>query len=84
MKLRKADDDKAFCPQIDRVLLKDLATTLFRSPHGNVVYTAYATRAEAEAIEEMFATELAVTYQRVKQRQADPQIQRLNELLGQG
>jgi len=81
MKLRWVKDDPTFCPTIDRVLLKDLATTLFNSPQGAAVYAAYATREEAAAVEESLAIELASIYQQVKQRQADPTIQRLNHLL---
>ncbi|MBD1913017.1 MULTISPECIES: hypothetical protein [unclassified Leptolyngbya] len=81
MKIRQAEAAETFCPHVDRMLLKDLATTLFRSQLGTAIYTAYPTRVEAEAIEERFAEELAQTYQHIKQQQTNPDIQKLNQLL---
>lgn len=82
MKIRQTEVDETFCPHVDRMLLKDLAATLFRSEAGTAIYTAYATRLEAEAVEERFADELAQVYQRIKQQQSNPDIQKLNQLLG--
>ncbi len=72
---------QANCPALDEDLLRDLATTLFRSQQGQELYQPYSSRHEADAIENRFANKLVATYQQIKQRQADPLIQRLQQLL---
>lgn len=82
--LSEVKDMDLSCPTVDQALLRDLAVTLFQSPQGNAVYQAYPTREAAEAVENAFARELAAIYQQITQRQADPHVQRLNQLLGNG
>lgn len=69
------------CPALDEALLRDLATTLFQSRQAQELYQQCSSRPEADEIENRFANELVATYQQIKQRQADPLIQRLQQLL---
>ncbi|MGG6293200.1 hypothetical protein ACQ4M4_02160 [Leptolyngbya sp. AN02str] len=68
-------------PTIDDALLRELASTVFRSERGKAVFCAYPTHAEAEDIENRFAAELVVAYQMIQRNQAEPLVQRLNQLL---
>ena len=65
----------------DESLFQDLASTLFSSGQYQAVHQPYASKAEACAVEDWVAMELATTYQRVTQNQQNPIVQQLNALL---
>lgn len=66
---------------LNEALFQEIATTLFQSEPCQAVYQPCASRQEATNIEDWVATELAITYKRIAQKQQDPLVQRLNALL---
>jgi len=66
---------------LDEVLLNDLATTLFQSEQGQVLFTPYSSRAAVNAVEDELAEEIATTYQHIIEQRQNPVVQNLNTLL---
>lgn len=66
---------------LDRALLKDITLTLFESDRHPELYRPCQDILEATAIEEAIASEIVVTYLRIKQNEQHPAVQALNKLL---
>lgn len=69
-----------FCPTVDEDLIRELTNTLLKSERGEAAYRGYPDRETADAVENQFATEVAESYQRIKQQATQSNIQRLNDL----
>ncbi|MGF1537607.1 MAG: hypothetical protein ACFB4J_14150 [Elainellaceae cyanobacterium] len=66
---------------LDSALLKDITATLFESDRHPELYRPCQDILEATAIEEAIASEIVVTYLRIKQNEQHPAVQALNKLL---
>jgi hypothetical protein len=62
-------------------LLKELATSLFRSRQYQVFFEKAYSKQEAKVVEDRLAEELANTYRNILKRHQDPVVQSLNALL---
>jgi vacuolar-type H+-ATPase subunit C/Vma6 len=79
--LETADDCFGWDAPFDDTLLKELATGLFQSSQYQVFFEQCHSKAEAKAVEDRLAQELADTYRSILKRHQDPVVQSLNALL---
>lgn len=68
-------------PTIDNGLLRELIQTALQVEHHPELYRAYATQAQARAVEEVVIVSIVSTYKDIKLNQQQPQVQTLNALL---
>jgi hypothetical protein len=65
----------------DEALLKEIATTWFRSEAYATMLQHCRSKREAAAIEDRVAAEIAAIYSQIVQQQENPLVQQLNDLL---
>ncbi|PZU96453.1 MAG: hypothetical protein DCF32_21625 [Leptolyngbya sp.] len=79
--LETADDGFGWDAPFDDTLLKELATGLFQAKQYQSFFEQGHSKAEAKAVEDRLAEELADTYRSILKRHQDPVVQSLNALL---
>ncbi|HIK46781.1 MAG TPA: hypothetical protein IGR64_18185 [Leptolyngbyaceae cyanobacterium M65_K2018_010] len=67
--------------ELDWLLFQDLVSTVLQPPVNPAIYTGYASREQAEAVEDQVASAIASAYLRLWQRRQNAEVQRLNQLL---